>query len=307
MPFEVFILGNNSAIPAHGRHPTSQVVQIKEQLFLVDCGEGTQMQLAKYKIRKSKFNHIFISHLHGDHYFGLIGLITSYHLMRRPQPLHIYGPAQLLDIINLQLAVSNTTLAYELIFHTVTVDGETVLFEDEDLIISSFPVIHRIPTVGFLFKEKSGLRKFKAEKVSELDFPFQVIAELKKGNDVEWEGKKLIADEWTLPPAIPRSYAFCADTIYHEELKKYISGCDLIYHEATFMEESTERAVITFHSTARQAATMAKIIGVKKLLIGHFSAKYDDLQPLLAEAKEIFPETELAIEGLQFSIERQLQ
>ncbi len=304
MPFEVLILGNNSAIPAHGRHPTSQVVQIHEQLFLVDCGEGTQMQLAKYKIKKSRFNHIFISHLHGDHYFGLIGLITSYHLMRRQQPLHIYGPAQLLEIINLQLAVANTTLVYELIFHSVTDDATHILYEDDDVTLSSFPVKHRIPTAGFLFKEKTGLRKFKTEKLGELDFPFQIIAELKKGNDAEWEGKKLIADEWTLPPAQPRAYAFCADTIYNEELKKYISGCDLIYHEATFMEESAERAVITFHSTARQAAAMAKLLQVKKLLIGHFSAKYDNLLPLLAEAKEIFAETELAIEGQRFSIDR---
>jgi len=303
MPFEVTILGNNSAIPAHGRHPTSQVVQIHEQQFLVDCGEGTQMQLAKYKIRKNKLDHIFISHLHGDHYFGLIGLITSYHLMRREKPLHMHGPKGLLDIINLQLAASNTTLFFELIFHEVKSELVNVLFETDEFIISSFPVKHRIPTHGFLFKEKIGLRKINPDKIAELNFPFQVIAELKKGNDSEWEGKILKSNEWTLPPVAPRSYAFCADTIYHNELIKYISGCDVIYHEATFMEESAERAVLTFHSTAKQAATIGKAIGVKKLLLGHFSAKYDNLQPLLAEAKEIFSETELAIEGQTFSIE----
>lgn len=304
MPFEVTILGNNSAIPAHGRHPTSQVVQIYEQYFLVDCGEGTQMQLTKYKVRKNKFDHIFISHLHGDHYFGLIGLITSYHLMRREKPLHVYGPKGLLDIINLQLAVSNTTLFFELIFHEVKSELVNVLLETEEFIISSFPVKHRIPTHGFLFKEKTGLRKINPEKIEELNFPFQIITELKKGNDCEWEGKVLKSSEWTLPPAQPRSYAFCADTIYHEELKKYIAGCDVIYHESTFMEESSERAIITFHSTARQAASMGKAVGAKKLLIGHFSAKYDNLEPLLAEAKEIFKETELAIEGNVFSIEK---
>ncbi len=302
MPFEVTILGNNSAIPAHGRHPTSQVVQIHEHFFLVDCGEGTQMQLAKYKIRKNKFDHIFISHLHGDHYFGLIGLITSYHLMHRERPLHVHGPKGLLDIINLQLAVSNTTLYYELIFHEVKSELVNVLLETDEYSISSFPVKHRIPTHGFLFKEKIGLRKINPDKISELNFPFQIIAELKKGNDCEWEGKLLKSNEWTLPPVAPHSYAFCADTVYHEELKQYIAGCDVIYHEATFMEESSERAIITFHSTARQAAAMGKAIGVKKLLIGHFSAKYDNLLPLLAEAKEIFSETELAIEGQVFSI-----
>ncbi len=302
MPFAVFILGNNSAIPAHGRHPTSQVVQIHEQQFLVDCGEGTQMQLAKYKIRKNKFDHIFISHLHGDHYFGLIGLITSYHLLRRDKPLHVYGPKGLLEIINLQLSVSNTTLYYELIFHEVKSESVNVLFETDEYIISSFPVKHRILTHGFLFKEKRELRKINPDKIDQLNFPFQIIAELKKGNDCEWEGKLLKSNEWTLLPAKPRSYAFCADTIYHEELKNFIAGCDMIYHEATFMEESAERAVLTFHSTARQAATMGKLVGVKKLLIGHFSAKYENLQPLLSEAKEIFSDTELAIEGTQFAL-----
>ena len=224
--------------------------------------------------------------------------------MRREKPLHVYGPKGLLDIINLQLAVSNTKLFYELIFHEVKSELVNVLLETEEFIISSFPVKHRIPTHGFLFKEKTGLRKINPEKIEELNFPFQIITELKKGNDCEWEGKLLKSNEWTLPPTQPRSYAFCADTIYHEELKKYIAGCDVIYHESTFMEESSERAIITFHSTARQAASMGKAVGAKKLLIGHFSAKYDNLEPLLAEAKEIFKETELAIEGNVFSIEK---
>lgn len=302
MPFEVFILGNNSAVPAHGRHPTSQVILINDQQFLVDCGEGTQMQLSKYKFRKNKFDHIFISHLHGDHYFGLIGLITSYHLMRRDKPLHVYGPPRLLEIIQLQLAVSNTTLFYELVFHEVISDIVNVLLETDDFIVTSFPVIHRIPTHGFLFKEKPGSLKIKPERIDELKFPYQIITQLKKGIDCEWEGNLIKSNDWTLPPVKPRTYAFCADTIFNEKLKNYISGCDMIYHEATFMEESAERAEITYHSTARQAASIGKLTEVKKLLIGHFSAKYENLLPLLNEAKEIFPDTELAIEGKLFSL-----
>ena len=303
MPFEVFILGNNSAIPAHGRHPTSQVVNHHEKFYLVDCGEGTQIQLSKYKIKRSRLDHIFISHLHGDHYFGLIGLITSFHLLRREKPLHIYAPKGLKEILEMQLNVSDTKLVFELIFHETKFDSAEILLENDDLTISSFPVKHRIPTTGFLFREKNIQRKVRTEKLEAESIPHELIVELKKGKDVFLNEKKYLSAEWTFPPASPRSYAFCADTLYHEELKNYIQGCNLVYHEATFMEESSERAKQTFHSTAKQAATMAQIASVKHLLLGHFSAKYEDLLPLLIEAKEIFAHTKLAIEGLKFEVE----
>lgn len=303
MPFEVFILGNNSAIPAHGRHPTSQVVNHHEKFYLVDCGEGTQIQLSKYKIKRSRLDHIFISHLHGDHYFGLIGLITSFHLLRREKPLHIYAPKGLKEILEMQLNVSDTKLVFELIFHETKFDSAEILLENDDLTISSFPVKHRIPTTGFLFREKNIQRKVRTEKLEAESIPHELIVELKKGKDVILNEKKYLSAEWTFPPASPRSYAFCADTLYHEELKNYIQGCNLVYHEATFMEESSERAKQTFHSTAKQAATMAQIASVKHLLLGHFSAKYEDLLPLLTEAKEIFAHTKLAIEGLKFEVE----
>ncbi len=302
MSFEITILGNNSAIPAHGRHPTSQVVNINDKLFLVDCGEGTQMQMSHYKIKKSRIDHIFISHLHGDHYFGLIGLITSYHLQRRLQPLHVYGPNGLKEIINFQLSFSDTRLNYELIFHPMSCEKEELILDTLDLTVTAFPVVHHIPTVGFAFKEKADLRKIILEKVDEYNIPHAFIPELKKGKDFS-DGERTVSNEQvTVTAPAPRSYAFCADTIYTETILPYIQEFDLVYHEATFMEDSIERTKVTFHSTAKQAGTIAQKAGISKLLIGHFSAKYENLIPLLNEAKEIFPDTELAIEGKKFEV-----
>lgn len=302
MSFEITILGNNSAIPAHGRHPTSQVVNINDKLFLVDCGEGTQMQMAHYRIKKSRIDHIFISHLHGDHYFGLIGIITSYHLQHRSQPLHVYGPKGLGEIINLQLSFSDARLNYELIFHTVSCEKEELILDISDLTVTAFPVIHHIPTVGFAFREKTDLRKIVLEKVNAYNIPHTFIPELKRGKDFTDGEKTIPNDQLTVTAPPPRSYAFCADTIYTETIIPYIQKFDLVYHEATFMEESIERTKVTFHSTAKQAATIAKQAGISKLLIGHFSAKYENLIPLLNEAKEIFTNTELAIEGKMFEV-----
>lgn len=302
MSFEVTILGNNSAIPAHGRHPTAQVVNINDKLFLVDCGEGTQMQMAYYRIKKSRIDHIFISHLHGDHYFGLIGLITSYHLQRRLEPLHIYGPKGLGEIIDFQLSFSDTRLYYELIFHPMNCEKEELILETSELTVTAFPVVHHIPTMGFAFKEKTDLRKVVLEKVDSYHIPHTFIPELKKGKDFSDGSNTVSNDLVTVTPAAPRSYAFCADTIYTETIIPYIRGFDLVYHEATFMEESMERTKITFHSTAKQAGAIAKQACIHKLLIGHFSAKYENLTPLLNEAKEIFPNTELALEGRKFEV-----
>lgn len=304
MSFEITILGNNSAIHAHGRHPTSQVLNIHDKLYLIDCGEGTQMQMSYYKIKKSRIDHIFISHLHGDHFFGLIGLLTSYHLLRRANPLHIYGPKGLDEIINIQLSFSETKPVYEMIFHEVNCKEPEVIYETPELTVTTFPVMHRIPTAGFLFQERNELRKVLIEKVNEYNIPHTYIGELKKGKDYSDNGEIVANDLVTTAPAPPRGYAFCADTLYTESIVRYIKGYDLVYHEATFMEDSAERAKITFHSTAKQAGTIAKKAGIKRLLIGHFSAKYENLLPLLNEAREIFQNTELALEGKRFEIEK---
>lgn len=308
MNFDVQIIGSNSAISEHGRHPSAQVVKIHHHHFLVDCGEGTQNRLSFFKVKKFRLSHIFISHLHGDHYFGLAGLITSYHLLKRKTPLHLYAPPALEAILRLQLEASSTTLSYEVIFHPTQDEVNEVLFEDEWVKVSSFPLRHRIPCTGFLFEEKSSSKRIDPEKVKDLALNSSHFEALKAGediydmNDIFHENETL-----TLPPYLPRKYAYCSDTVFTPELKPSIQACDLLYHEATFMNENEQRATETGHSTTGQAAQMAKIAEAKKLIIGHFSSKYLHLEPLLLEAKAIFPETFLATEGTIFSIERRIQ
>ena len=303
MTFDVTILGSSSATPIYNRHPSAQVLNIHERFFLVDCGEGTQMQLQRYKIRFSRINHIFISHLHGDHYLGLMGLLSTMHLQGRTAEMHVFGPKELQHITELQLKYSQTELRYPLIFHPVdTTTGKTI-FEDDSLIVSSIPMNHRIDCSGFLFVEKEGLRKLIPEKLAEYQIPYTVYSDLKQGVDyTDKKGNIIPNHELTIPPSRARSYAYCSDTIYDESICRYIEGIDLLYHESTFSDDMRERAVETFHSTASQAATIAKISGVKELLIGHFSARHKDVTPLLEEAKKIFPATALALEGEKFSV-----
>ncbi len=302
MTFETTILGSNSAIPAHGRHPTAQVLNHNEKLFLLDCGEGTQMQLSKLKIKRSKIDHIFISHLHGDHYYGLIGLLTSFHLLQRREPLHVFAPEGLREIIELNFTYSNTHLLYDLIFHDYSKDSSELIFENENLSVSCIKMNHRIPTCGFLFREKKHLRKILPEKLSEFNIPVSAIADIKNGKDYIADGRTIPSKLLTVEPACSLSYAFCSDTLYSEGIIPSIKEVDLLYHEATFMNESAERANQTFHSTTAQAATIALKSGVKKLLIGHFSAKYIELQPMEEEARAIFQNTELAIEGETYAV-----
>lgn len=303
MTFSVTILGSNSALPAHGRHPTSQLLNHNEKLFLIDCGEGTQMQLSNYKVRRSKIDHIFISHLHGDHYYGLIGLLTSYHLLRRTEPLHLFAPMGLKEIIDVNFKYSNTKLVYELITHEINCGETAVIYENEQLAVSTIPMKHRIPCCGFLFREKKHERRILPEKLAEFKIPVGMITDLKKGNDIVLEGKMIPNRELTADPDVPRSYAFCSDTLYHDSFIPQVTGADLLYHESTFMEESAERAQLTFHSTTLQAASIAQKAAAKKLLIGHFSAKYDDLGLVLSEARTVFPATELAVEGTTFQVQ----
>lgn len=297
----VTILGNNSAVPAFNRHPTSQVVSQDGTNYLVDCGEGTQIQMIKYKIRRGKISHIFISHLHGDHYFGLVGLLNTFGLLNHIQELHVFGPSPLQQIIELQMKVAETYLPYPLHFHTLT--KHEVLVDNEDIRITAFPTAHRIECYGFLFEEKEGKRKLLIDKVRKLNIPISFYSSLQLGKDyITPRGKVIRNFEVTADPQKPKKYAFCADTKYDENLIKYIYGCDMIYHETTYLDNMKDKAHERFHCTTKQAAEIAKKAMVKKLLIGHFSSKYATLELFESEAKEVFPNTELAIEGSSYEI-----
>src|SRR5258706_687280 len=303
MTFDVTILGSSSATPIYNRHPSAQVLNVHERFFLLDCGEGTQMQLQRYKIRFSRINHIFISHLHGDHYLGLMGLLSTMHLQGRTSEMHLFGPKELQHITDLQLEYSQTVLRYPLTFHAVNTSVKKIIFEDDSLAVSSIPMNHRIDCCGFLFNEKEGLRKLIPEKLVQYKIPYTLYPDLKRGADYTDEtGNTIPNHELTIPPSRARSYAYCSDTLFDETISNYVEGADLLYHESTFSDELLDRAKETFHSTASQAATIAKMAGVKSLLIGHFSARHKDVSPLLAEAKKIFPSTALALESEKFSI-----
>ena len=295
------ILGNNSAIPAFGRNPTSQILQTQDDFFLIDCGEGTQLQMSKYKIRKSRVSHIFISHMHGDHYFGLIGLLTSMSLLSRTQDLHLYAPPLLKEIIDLQLGAANTTLNYKVHFHPLNEEG--IIANTNKVSVECFKVKHRIECWGFLFREIKKPRSIDADRVRSYEIPASFFEQLQKGEDYKTKKGTIIPnEELTTAAAKPRSYAYCADTIYDESLVEKITGVDLMYHETTYLKNQHARAAERFHSTTVQAADIAKKAAVKKLLIGHFSSKYESLEEFLTEAKEVFEHTELAIEGLCFRI-----
>lgn len=295
----VTILGNNSAVPTHNRHPTAQVIQTLDHTFLIDCGEGTQMQMNLYKIRRGKINHIFISHLHGDHYFGLIGLLTSLGLNHRMQDLHIYSPPPLREIIDLQLNVTNANLPYQLYFHDL--NNEEIIFEDKKISIESFRVKHRIECWGFLFREKKNLRKIDIKKVRSYNIPSSFYESLHEGKDFVTPANEVIKNEILTTATIPpKAYAYCADTGYFESIAEKIQGVDLLYHESTYLHVLEDKAASRFHSTAKQAAWIAKKAGVKKLLLGHFSSMYEDLSAFKAEASEVFENSEVAEEGTSY-------
>lgn len=303
MHFAITILGNNSAIPSNGRHPTSQVVTLCDQLFLIDCGEGTQMQMDRYKIKKSKINHIFISHLHGDHYFGLIGLINSYGLQNRTASLHIYGSAPLEKIIQLQLDCAYTDLPFKLHFHSLTDRQNDIIFQTDKIEISTFPTTHRIDCFGFIFKEKHLKRKIIPEKVNELNIPFTWYKKLQKGDDYkDQEGNTVSNALLTKAPFKEHAYAFCADTRYDENILKYITNCDIMYHETTYLQEDEEKAQNRYHSTSKQAALLAQKAKVGSLLIGHFSSRYNELTAFESETRSVFPKTTVSVEGATYLV-----
>lgn len=306
MIFEVTILGSNSAIPANGRHPTAQVLNVHDRLFLIDCGEGTQMRFAENNVKHGKIEHIFISHLHGDHYYGLTGLLTSYHLNRRKKPLTIIGPPGLEEIINVNFKFSRTELSYPLHYVTTTGQSGQVVLETDFLRVTTLEMFHRIPCTGFVFQERHPYRNIDKAALERYNIPFEAIPEIRKGADYTLEDGTVVPNnEITLEPPPLRKYVFMTDTAYNQPALKHAKSADLLYHEATFDKDREERARETYHSTTHQAATFAKKAGVKKLIVGHFSARYLSLEPILKETRSIFSESELAIEGRTFTIPRE--
>lgn len=303
MKFEVTILGSSSATPVYNRNPTAQLLNCNEKYYLIDCAEGTQQQLIKYGLKASKIDYIFISHLHGDHYFGLIGLLSSMHLNGRIKPLHIFAPKAIKEILELQFKYSETLLKYELVYFEIDANQAAVIFENSDVTVETIILNHRIPCTGFKFTEKKRLRKLLVEKLEQENIPIDLYPLLKRGVDLELpNGDVLLNIDYTVDSARPRSYAYCSDTLYDERYFESIKDCDTLYHEATFLHEMLARAEETHHTTALQAAQVAEIVGAKKLLIGHFSSRYKTLTALLDEARSIFPATELALEGNTYEI-----
>lgn len=303
MKFEVTILGSSSATPVYNRNPTAQLLNCNEKFYLIDCGEGTQQQLIKYGFKASKIDFVFISHLHGDHYFGLIGLLSTMHLNGRIKPIRIFAPAALKEILELQFKYSETVLRYPIEFTDIVADVPVQILENSDLTVETIVLNHRIPCTGFKFSEKKRLRKLVVEKLEEEEIPLEYYPLLKRGVDLNLpDGTVLLNKDYTTDSEEPRKYGYCSDTLFDERYFSSIQGCDTLYHEATFLHEMLERANHTHHTTALQAAEVAKITGASKLLIGHFSSRYKTLQPLLDEALEVFENTQLAIEGQTFQI-----
>ena len=285
------------------RHPTAQVLTVGASNYLIDCGEGTQWQMLEYRVRPHHLRAIFISHLHGDHYFGLFGLLGTMHLQGRTQPLQIIGPPGLDEVLTTQARVSNTQLGFEMEFTPVDTEVHAVVYEDAQVTVSSLPMRHRVPCAGYLFAEKPRRANLLKDKLPSGLRPEQ-LARLALGEDLEADGDQpglRHADVAGLPPT-PRRYAFFSDTLYTPALADLIRGADLLYHEATFLEDLKERAAQTHHSTARQAAQLAADAGVQRLLLGHFSSRYKLLEPLLHEAHAVYPNAELALEGLVVSL-----
>jgi ribonuclease Z len=302
LDFEVQILGSNSAIAAHDRHPTCQIVRHGSRYFMIDCGEGSQFQMAKFKSKVFKIDHIFISHLHGDHYFGLIGLITTLNLLGRNTPLHIYASPLLKEILEIQLKAGDARRNYDIIYHD-TAPIYTKIFEDERLEIFTFPLKHRIDCTGFIFKEINNKRKINSESLAGRHLSGLQYKALQDGEDVTLDDGMVLHNAiYTLPPLPHKRYAYCSDTIYDESIVQYIDGVDMLYHEATFLHERVQRATDTFHSTALQAGQIASKACAKKMLIGHFSSSYPSTEPFLQEAKTVFDNTYIAVEGNTYGV-----
>jgi ribonuclease Z len=299
LSFQITILGTGSATPVLTRNPTAHHLQIEQDGYLIDCGEGTQNQLLKYKIRSTRIKYIFITHLHGDHYFGLIGLISTLNMHRRTDDLWVFGPKGLAEIITIQLKYSDAWLNFKLHFVETDTGKSYQLFENEHVTVTTIPLIHRVPCCGFLFKEKPLKNKI-VKEIMPKNLTIEQIKMLKNGEDVLDENGDLKYKnaDYTMPAGKCRSYAFCSDSLYHEPIIEIIKDVEVLYHEATFLHELLPRAIQTNHTTAYQAGLIAQQANANKLIIGHFSSRYKDLEPILEEAKAVFDNTILAEEGM---------
>lgn len=298
MKFTVTILGSGAALPTSSRKPTAQYVECRGRTILIDCGEGTQMQFRKFGVKFQRIDYILISHLHGDHYFGLVGLLSTMHLLGRKKSIQVYGPQELKSIVNSQLHYGGSKLAFEVIFHSINIESSGVLFEDDKVSVSHFPLSHKVPTSGFVIREHEKERKIITEMVQADRVKIQYFKSLKRGEDIiEEDGNIIDHKKYTRSAGEAKSFAFCSDTKYSERIIPFIENVDLLYHEATFTEDFLDRAKATMHSTANQAARIAKMAGAKKLLMGHLSARYDSGEKHLEEAKEIFPPSIVVEDG----------
>lgn len=301
--FELHILGCGSALPTTRHFATSQVLNVRDKLFMIDCGEGCQMQFRRSRLKFSRLNHIFISHLHGDHCFGLLGLISSFGLLGRTADLHIYSPAGLEELLQPMLKFFCDNLPYKVFFHAFETKRPTLIYEDRSLTVTTIPLKHRIACCGFLFAEQPTLNHIIRDIVDFYEIPLYELNRIKSGEDyVTADGTVVPNARLTIPADPPRKYAYCSDTIYRESVIEQIKEVNLLFHEATFAQKEQARARETFHTTAAQAATIAKKANVKQLVIGHFSARYEDESVLLEEAQMVFPETILARENLCITI-----
>lgn len=295
------ILGCYSATPRALNNTTSQVLEINNHMFLIDCGEGTQVQLRKHKIKFNRIKHVFISHLHGDHFFGLVGLISTFRLLTRETDLHIYGPKGIKEVVTLQMKLADSWTNYKLVFHELTSNESELIFEDDKVEVHTIPLNHRVYTNGFLFKEREGERKLDIDAVETANIDVAYYRKLKQGFDVENRDGVLIDNKKvTKPAAPPKSYAFCSDTMYKEDIVPIIKDVDVLYHESTFLDKHAHLAPKTKHSTAKEAATIAKLAKVGTLLLGHYSTRYDGLHAFKEEAKVIFNNVELSEDSKTF-------
>ncbi|MDR2083963.1 MAG: ribonuclease Z [Bacteroidales bacterium] len=303
MPIKITILGSNSAVPSTHRWTSAQYMTVGGNGVLLDCGEGTQIRLKMFGIKLNSINQIYITHLHGDHFFGLIGLISTFHLIGRNKPLTIFGPKELEEVIRFQLDVSNSFLSYEVTFVPTNPAEQEIIFEDKHYSVTSFPLKHSVSTTGFLFKEKEKPANVKKDFIIQHDLSIEQITDIKNGNDfIDKDGNVHKHASITYNKLLSNSYAYCTDTMYMPEIIPIIDNCDAVYHEATFLSDLQHLAVEKYHATAREAALIAKNAHAKKLIIGHFSKRYKTTDALIAEATEIFPNTIAAEDGMVISI-----
>lgn len=302
-PFKIYVLGCGSALPTMRHNPSSQIVELRGKQFMIDCGEGTQLQLRRSKIRFTKLGHVFISHLHGDHCFGLLGMISTFGMLGRTAPLHVYAPGDYGELFAKELEFFCNRVEYEVVFHPIDPSASCVIYEDRSMTVTTIPLIHKIPCCGFLFSEKPGLPHIRRDMIDMYGIPTSQINNIKNG--IDWtspDGEVIPASRLTTPAEKARSYAYCSDTRYNPAIADMVKGVNTLYHEATYADIDQIRAEQYYHSTATEAAMTARAAGVGQLIIGHYSQRYQDEDILLAEAQKVFPNTVLATENAQFNI-----